>query len=186
MRKMFRQSLLLLVGMGVSGAFVCQSLAPKPEISLSRPAPQESESNLSRSVSSDREMIKSITEKLIGHILDENPAEIIALAHPEKTIFVDVKAEMTPGKLATEWSDQKSMLYALYWNTPLYRQISGDPQALCFRDILKKARTITLDVAIGPDSAVVWLSFAKRPSPMMMGDLTFEKIGGRWFLRGLF
>ena len=160
--------------------------AHRPEISLSRPGVNENRDQLSRVVSPDLEILKSKSEKLIGLILDEKPREIGNMVHPEKTVFVDIKAEFTRDELLQQWSNRESALYALYWNTPLYRKISEDPGVRCFRDILRGASKITLKIELGRERASVWLDFPGRPSPMEMGELIFEKSEGRWFLRKLF
>lgn len=183
MHKYLRQSLPLFLAVAVISPFFCKSTTTKPKITLAQPELQKN--HLKEAVSPEREIIKSITERLIGYILDEKPGEIVKLAHPEG-VYVDIKAQIPPEELATAWSDPKSMLYALYWNTSLYRKISGDIKVECFRDILTKAPKITLDVTLSGQSATVKLDFPGRPSPMMMGDLIFEKTGKKWYVKGLF
>ena len=185
MRKRFRQTPLIFLLAAAPSFFFCQS-AQKPELTLARPDLEANKDNLSNAVSPDREFLKRETEKLVALVIDKKPAEIIKMLHPEKEIFVDIKGRMNLSEIKTNWSDPESALYALYWDTALYRKISGDPDIECFRDVLKRARHIELDVTLNEESATVRLNFKNRPSPMVMGDLAFEKVDKKWYLVKLF
>ena len=159
------------------------------EIALALEVPEKSQNLSSRE-------LEAIDLTLRGFIVSVREGNLEALGerlHPSESIYVDLKSPLSKGEILKRLNDPSDFYYALYWDTPRLKELTGEGSAKSFQGLFRSARKYRARVYVVAENRVeVRLDFRKRPGVGMMGNLILERLEtpglddkGRWYIRQL-
>lgn len=133
--------------------------------------------------------ILSILQAVAEAIESGDPIAIAHYIHPERGIYIDLKAHWSLEKFRLDAESRTGHLNTFYIDTERLRQKTGDITQISIREILSKTGSIDVELFFGEDGEICELRLHLLDHPELnyyLNNPVFIKIDSVWYLYRLF
>jgi hypothetical protein len=132
----------------------------------------------------DQATLEKLTGLLVDCIFNENLAPIGQHIHPERGVFIDLKAKMTRADFDDQTKMQSEYFQKFYFSGEELREKTGDSEQLSVKEILAANDTVLLEFYVETGAQQVEVSFKLKETPehdFRLNNLVFIKVENRWY-----
>lgn len=135
-------------------------------------------------IQEDREKLLQLTELLIQCIFQNDLKPIVEHVHPERGVFVDLKAIRSKNEFEKQVFENDPYFQKFYFDGELLRQQTQDPEQLSVKELLSGTETVIVDFFMerGGKQAEITLNLKDTPDQnFRLNNLVFIQINNRWY-----
>ncbi len=180
---MEKNLVICLLGLWISGVIFCKK--PFEEKILRGDVYNP---NFQEYTNQDIDEIFLILKSMFRMIQKKDLHNLERLIHPEKGIYIDLKAHKTKKEFLIELENQSGYLSMIYLNTKLLREHTKDNHQISLYDLIDSYSAIKADFfIITPEDCEVKFTILENPSESYrFNNPYFIKINNQWYLYRLF
>lgn len=182
---MEKNLLICLLVLGINGFIQCKKITPFEEKLIKGDVYNP---NFQDYTIQDIESIYSILKSIFNLIQNKNLKPIENYIHPEKGIYIDLKAHKTKEEFIKEVENPNSFLNLIYLNTDELKKYTKDETQISLYDLIKTSNKIKADFYIitNEDCEVKFTILEKPSESYRFNNPYFIRINNIWYLYRLF